>query len=165
MYNNYIEQKKSFVFCEYVRLEINVKLGLQLILDRISKGINEKVKKSGAFRAAVFNFAYQYKLKWLKRGYDTPLFDKYIFGAAKQVLGGKVRLILSGGAPLTPETHMQMKICLCLTVTQGYGLTETCACATVMDGVYLIQKIERKKKQKKIWFKIVYLFFGFFCSS
>nr|XP_012144198.1 PREDICTED: long-chain-fatty-acid--CoA ligase 3 isoform X3 [Megachile rotundata] len=104
-----------------------------LILDRISKGINEKVKKSGAFRQAIFHFAYQYKLKWAKRGYDTPFFDKYIFGAARQVLGGKVRLILCGGAPLTPDTHTQVKICLCVTVTQGYGLTETTSCATVMD--------------------------------
>lgn len=104
-----------------------------LILDRISKGINEKVKKSGALSQAIFNFAYEYKLKWAKRGYDTPIFDKYIFGSARQVLGGRVRLILSGGAPLSPDTHTQVKICLCVTVTQGYGLTETCSCATVMD--------------------------------
>ncbi|XP_015123836.1 long-chain-fatty-acid--CoA ligase 4 isoform X1 [Diachasma alloeum] len=104
-----------------------------LILDRISKGINEKVKKSGALSQAIFNFAYQYKLKWTKRGYSTPLFDRFIFGSAKQVLGGKIRLILSGGAPLTPETHTQVKICLCVTLTQGYGLTETCSSATVMD--------------------------------
>ncbi|XP_017797375.1 PREDICTED: long-chain-fatty-acid--CoA ligase 4 isoform X1 [Habropoda laboriosa] len=104
-----------------------------LILDRISKGINEKVKKSGSFGQAIFNFAYNYKLKWSKRGYNTPIFDKYIFGAARQVLGGRVRLILCGGAPLTPDTHTQVKICLCVTVTQGYGLTETTSCATVMD--------------------------------
>lgn len=104
-----------------------------LILDRISKGINEKVRRSGLFRQAIFNFAYEYKLKWTKRGYETPLFDKYIFGAAKQVLGGRVRLILSGGAPLSPDTHTQVKLCLCVSVIQGYGLTETCSCATVMD--------------------------------
>ncbi|XP_014219278.1 long-chain-fatty-acid--CoA ligase 4 isoform X2 [Copidosoma floridanum] len=104
-----------------------------LILDRISKGINEKVKKSGPFRQAIFKFAYEYKLKWTKRGFDTPLCDKFIFGAAKQVLGGRVRVILCGGAPLSPETHTQVKLCLCVTVIQGYGLTETCSCATVMD--------------------------------
>ncbi|XP_015174146.1 PREDICTED: long-chain-fatty-acid--CoA ligase 4 isoform X1 [Polistes dominula] len=104
-----------------------------LILDRISKGINEKVKKSGPFKQAIFNFAYHYKLKWTKRGYSTPLFDKYIFGAARQILGGQVRVILSGGAPLSPDTHTQVKLCLCVIVIQGYGLTETCSCATVMD--------------------------------
>lgn len=73
-------------------------------------------------------------LQWTKRGYDTPFFDRLIFGAAKQVLGGKVRLILSGGAPLSPDTHSQVKLCLCVTVIQGYGLTETTSSATVMDS-------------------------------
>lgn len=104
-----------------------------LILDRISKGINEKVKKSGPLSRTLFRFAYEYKLKWYKRGYDTPFCNKYIFGAARQVLGGRVRLILCGGAPLTPDTQTQVKICLCVTLTQGYGLTETTSCATVMD--------------------------------
>ncbi|KAF7387892.1 hypothetical protein HZH66_010659 [Vespula vulgaris] len=104
-----------------------------LILDRVSKGINEKVKKLGPFKSAIFNTAYHYKLKWYNRGYDTPLLDKYIFATVKQILGGQLRLILSGGAPLSPETHTQVKLCLCVTVTQGYGLTETCSCATVMD--------------------------------
>lgn len=57
------------------------------------------------------------------------------------MLGGRVRLILSGGAPLSPDTHEQINICLCLNVIQGYGLTETTSCATVMDGnvfIYLL---------------------------
>ncbi|CAD6209171.1 GSCOCG00003763001-RA-CDS [Cotesia congregata] len=104
-----------------------------LILDRISKGINEKVKKKGPFSQAIFKFAYEYKLKWTKRGFETPFFDRLIFSSAKQVLGGRMRFILSGGAPLTPETHTQVKICLCTAVLQGYGLTETCSSVSVMD--------------------------------
>lgn len=49
-------------------------------------------------------------------------------------MGGKVRLMLSGGAPLSPDTHEQIKLCLCVDVIQGYGLTETTSGATVMDG-------------------------------
>lgn len=105
-------------------------------MDRICKGINEKVKKSGPLSRTIFRFAYEYKLKWYKRGYDTPTCNKYVFGAARQVLGGKVRLILCGGAPLTPDTQTQVKMCLCATLTQGYGLTETTSCATVMDSMY-----------------------------
>jgi long-chain acyl-CoA synthetase len=58
---------------------------------------------------------------------------RIVFAQTKQMLGGKVRLILSGGAPLSPDTHELVKICLCEKVTQGYGLTESCACATIMD--------------------------------
>lgn len=47
-----------------------------LILDRISKGINDKVNSGSAFRKALFKFLYQYKVKWIQRGYQTPLIDK-----------------------------------------------------------------------------------------
>jgi long-subunit acyl-CoA synthetase (AMP-forming) len=49
-------------------------------------------------------------------------------------MGGRLRLVLTGGAPLSPDTHELIKICLCVQVTQGYGLTETCSSATVMDS-------------------------------
>lgn len=53
-------------------------------------------------------------------------------------MGGRVRIIMCGGAPLAPDTHEQIKLCLCVHVIQGYGLTETTSGATVMDGMYLI---------------------------
>lgn len=45
-----------------------------------------------------------------------------------------MRLMISGGAPLSPETHEQISTCLCVTIIQGYGLTETTSCACVQDG-------------------------------
>lgn len=106
---------------------------LQLILDRIYKGITEKVSNGGPFKKALFNFAFSYKQKWMKRGFDTPLLNKVIFGQTRALMGGNVRLILSGGAPLSPDTHELVKICLCVQILQGYGLTESCSSATVMD--------------------------------
>lgn len=47
-------------------------------------------------------------------------------------MGGRVRVMLAGGAPLSPDTHEQIKLCLCTDVVQGYGLTETTSGATVM---------------------------------
>lgn len=48
-------------------------------------------------------------------------------------MGGRVRLMMSGGAPLSPDTHEQIETCLCVNLIQGYGLTETTSGATVMD--------------------------------
>lgn len=42
-------------------------------------------------------------------------------------------MMISGGAPLSPDTHVQIKVCLCIDVVQGYGLTETTASACVTD--------------------------------
>ncbi|XP_031632711.1 long-chain-fatty-acid--CoA ligase 4-like [Contarinia nasturtii] len=104
-----------------------------LILDRIIKGVNEQVDKGSPFQKAFFKFAYEYKRKWTRRGYDTPLLNKFIFNKISKTMGGNVRLMLSGGAPLSPETHEQVKILLCTEVVQGYGLTETTSGATLMD--------------------------------
>lgn len=107
---------------------------MQLILDRISKGINDKVNGQPPLQKAIFKFAYDYKKLWSARGYETPLLDKLIFKKIAKLMGGRVRVMMAGGAPLSPDTHEQIKICLCTEVIQGYGLTETTSGATVMDG-------------------------------
>ncbi|KAF7269240.1 acyl-CoA synthetase long-chain isoform X2 [Rhynchophorus ferrugineus] len=104
-----------------------------LILDRIAKTIQDKVGKSGGFKKLVFKFAYDYKTKWRRRGYRTPLIDRSIFGPIRQLLGGNLRLVISGGAPLSASTHELINNCLCITIIQGYGLTETTSCACVQD--------------------------------
>lgn len=81
----------------------------------------------------MFKFAYDYKVSWTRRGYRTPIIDKLIFAPIRQLMGGKMRLILTGGAPLSPETHEQIDNCLCVKVVQGYGLTETTSSACVQD--------------------------------
>ncbi|CAH2988990.1 unnamed protein product [Chilo suppressalis] len=104
-----------------------------LIMDRVSKGITDKVSKSGEFASAFFKWAYTYKQTWMRRGYDTPILNKLMFTKIRGLLGGRIRLMLSGGAPLSPDTHAQLRICLCADIVTGYGLTETTSCATVMD--------------------------------
>jgi len=42
--------------------------------------------------------------------------------------------LLSGGAPLSPDTHDYVRCALSLPLVQGYGLTESCACCTIMDS-------------------------------
>ena len=48
-------------------------------------------------------------------------------------MGGRIRGILTGGAPLSGECHDYIRVVMGAPVMQGYGLTETTCCATVMD--------------------------------
>jgi len=61
----------------------------------------------------------------------APLLGAIVFRRPRQVLGGRVRLILSGGAPLSPDSHRFLQIVLGCPVVQGYGLTETCCAGTL----------------------------------
>ena len=67
----------------------------------------------------------------------SPFFDKLVFSKIKARLGGHVRLIVTGGAPLANHVEEFLKVCFCCPVVQGYGLTETCAasCIAVPDKI------------------------------
>lgn len=60
---------------------------------------------------------------------------RYIFSKVSLVLGGRVRMMLSGGAPLSEKTQRFMNICFRCPVLQGYGLTETCGAGTIQEGI------------------------------
>jgi len=105
-----------------------------LVLDRIFKGIQEKVNKKGDFFKALFDFSHKYKKSWVQRGYYTPLLDFLVFRNVRNLVGGRIRLMLSGGAPLSQETHDYIRIAFGVDLVQGYGLTESCACASIMDS-------------------------------
>eukprot|EP00889_Picochlorum_renovo_P003946 jgi/Picre1/30976/NNA_006334.t1 len=55
----------------------------------------------------------------------------YVFQQLKKALGGHVRFIVSGGAPLAAHVEDFGTVCLA-PVLQGYGLTESCAASFVM---------------------------------
>jgi len=103
-----------------------------LVLDRIYKGVHENVKKKGDFFEKLFDFCVRYKMAASDRGESTPIMDKLIFRGVRALIGGRIRVILAGGAPLSPESHAFIRTCMGCPLLQGYGLTETAACATIM---------------------------------
>jgi len=102
-----------------------------MIMDRMRKAVLDKIKAGPRHTQLLFQFAYDYKLKQIRQGYDTPLLNKFVFKKVREILGGELRVMLSGGAPLSSDTEEFMNICFCCPVLQGYGLTETCAGGTI----------------------------------
>ncbi|CAM4613203.1 unnamed protein product [Leuciscus chuanchicus] len=103
------------------------------IMDRINKNVMSKVQEMSCVQRTLFNLAYEYKLEQIKKGYDAPLCN-ILFKKVRSLLGGNVRMMLSGGAPLSTATQRFMNICFCCPVGQGYGLTETCGAGTITEG-------------------------------
>jgi len=104
-----------------------------LVLDKVYKGIMTKVAARGPFFNKLVEMCYRYRLKWIKRGHETPIMNLVIFNKFKAILGGNVRVLLSGGAPLAPDAHDFCRTCLGIILLQGYGLTETSATACIPD--------------------------------
>lgn len=101
------------------------------VLERIYTGLQAKLSSGGFLKNKLFNLAYNYKLCNMQKGYKhdeaATLFDRIIFSKVKQGLGGKVRIVLSGAAPLATHVESYLRVVTCAHVLQGYGLTETCA--------------------------------------
>ncbi|KAI3453817.1 hypothetical protein Pfo_010480 [Paulownia fortunei] len=101
------------------------------VLDRIYSGLQQKISSGGFIKQTVFNFAYSLKLHNMRNGSKhteaSPICDKIVFNKVKQGLGGNIRLILSGAAPLASHVEEFLRVVSCSYVLQGYGLTETCA--------------------------------------
>lgn len=60
------------------------------------------------------------------------IFFRLIFKRIKDLVGGNVRVLACGGAPLSPDTHDFIRMCLDVQMLQAYGMTETAASATIM---------------------------------
>eukprot|EP00475_Leptophrys_vorax_P031730 TRINITY_DN4823_c0_g1_i1.p1 TRINITY_DN4823_c0_g1~~TRINITY_DN4823_c0_g1_i1.p1 ORF type:complete len:657 (+),score=64.76 TRINITY_DN4823_c0_g1_i1:125-1972(+) len=103
--------------------------GVPRIFDRIQSAVVNKVEATGGLTKLLFDFAYGRKQARLNAGVPiheaTPISDLLVFSSIKARLGGKVRIICSGAAPLAPHVEEFLKIAMCCPVVQGYGLTET----------------------------------------
>lgn len=103
------------------------------IMDRIFKAVSEEVAASPRIMQELFKLNYERKRARYTEGYCSPFLDRIIFKKIRRLLGGQLRGVLSGGAPLNAETQRFMNICMCCPVIQGYGLTETCGAACIAD--------------------------------
>eukprot|EP00191_Tetraselmis_sp_GSL018_P008721 CAMPEP_0177602204 /NCGR_PEP_ID=MMETSP0419_2-20121207/14728_1 /TAXON_ID=582737 /ORGANISM="Tetraselmis sp., Strain GSL018" /LENGTH=629 /DNA_ID=CAMNT_0019095641 /DNA_START=249 /DNA_END=2135 /DNA_ORIENTATION=+ len=105
--------------------------GVPRVFDRIYNGVLAKMKAAGWLKSTLFNFAFHRKLEFMRQGRPhekaSPFFDKLVFSKIKEALGGRVRLICSGAAPLSSHVEEFLKVCMMCHVVQGYGLTETMA--------------------------------------
>ena len=104
------------------------------IFERVYNKIHDQLSRKPAIANKLFElavktgwhrFLYQQKREnWQPGLLLWPLLNKLVAGKIIAKLGGNLRLAISGGAPLAPEIAKTF-IGLGLTITQGYGLTES----------------------------------------
>lgn len=61
-------------------------------------------------------------------------YDKLIFKKVKALLGGNVRLMATGSAPIDKKVIEYLKVVFCCPILEGYGLTESSAASCVVDA-------------------------------
>ncbi|KAF9579774.1 long-chain fatty acid-CoA ligase [Lunasporangiospora selenospora] len=108
--------------------------GVPTIWERIRKGILAEVNKMSFPLRTVFFAALS--TKWAivqatgSENIVTNMIDSMVFSKAKELVGGRLRLTLTGGAGISDETHRFLSMVMCYVIA-GYGLTEVCGVAAV----------------------------------
>lgn len=130
-----------FLIEDLLVLKPTIFCGVPRVFDRIYTGIMDRISAGGSLKKSLFHIAYNYKLRNLEKGLRqeeaSPLMDKLVFDKIKQGFGGRVRLMLSGAAPLPKHIEEFLRVTCCCTLSQGYGLTESCAgCFTSIANVF-----------------------------
>lgn len=111
------------VFCSVPRL-----------YNKVYDGIMNAVKSSGGLRERLFNAAYNSKRQALLKGKNaSPMWDRLVFSKIKDKLGGRVRFMVSGASPLSPDVMDFLKVCFGCPVMEGYGMTESSCVITAMQ--------------------------------
>ncbi|KAI6673466.1 hypothetical protein NL676_001372 [Syzygium grande] len=120
-------------------LKPTVMTAVPAILDRVRDGVLKKVEEKGGLVKSLFDIGYKRRLAAIEgswfgaRGLESMLWDLIVFKKIRTVLGGHIRFMLCGGAPLSSDTQRFINICMGAPIGQGYGLTETCAGAAFTE--------------------------------
>ncbi len=111
--------------------------GVPHVFEKIRNRLLLDAHRFGGLRGALFDAAYVEGKS--AENADRPtlisraklkLFDELVFKRIRDMFGGRLRMLISGGAVLPPELA-EFYFALGIPILEGYGLTETTAVATV----------------------------------
>ncbi len=104
------------------------------IFERVYGRISDQMEKKGGLAKRLFEMTVdvgwkrflhqQGRGRWPLGSLLWPLLEKLVAGKVASKLGGRIRIAISGGAPLNEEIA-RVFIGLGVPIVQGYGLTET----------------------------------------
>jgi long-chain acyl-CoA synthetase len=94
---------------------------LEKIFNKIKTNISSKPLISRMIASLAFHFALSNNIN--KSSLLFKLFDKLVYSKLREIFGGKIKWIVSGGAPLEKNIY-QFFLNIGIPLYQGYGMTE-----------------------------------------
>jgi long-subunit acyl-CoA synthetase (AMP-forming) len=100
------------------------------VLDKVYQAVQNLRSGLGGIPSKLFSWGVNSGERHFGRGQigANRLLNALVFKKLqRRMLGGRLRMIITGSAPLSPDIQKFVQTVLDVPVRQGYGLTETCA--------------------------------------
>lgn len=111
-----------------VVLKPTIFAGVPRVYQRVHQVIMQKFDQKPRLLRMLIHRAIRLQTEALRKGAPRiALYDKLVFDKVKEALGGRVRVMYTGAAPLTPKLQEFLKVCFACPLYEGYGMTETSA--------------------------------------
>ncbi|NXB10214.1 ACSL5 ligase, partial [Cnemophilus loriae] len=100
---------------------------LNRVYDQIQSGANTPLKRY------LLNFAVFMKMSEIKQGIirNDSIWDKMVFKRVQENMGGRVRIMVTGAAPISPAVLTFLRATLGCQIFEAYGQTECSAGSTL----------------------------------
>ena len=114
---------------DLVALKPTFFISVPRLFNRFYDTIKQMFAAAKGPKAEIIKQCTEMKEKHFKKTGSTVhhLADNLVFGKLKNILGGRVRLIITGSAPIAADVLRFLRIAFSATFLEGYGQTEHCA--------------------------------------
>ena len=110
-----------------------VLVGVPAVWESVKKGIIAKVNAGSRLVRGLFWSALALKEKLMYTGLPgSGILDAVVFKKIKEATGGRMKLCLNGGGPISKDTQKFISMAICPMIS-GYGLTETTAMGALQN--------------------------------
>lgn len=108
--------------------------GVPRVFNRIAAQIQNQIDTATGLKGKLLRSAVDAKLHYHDQdaSVEHALWDKLVFRKVQAILGGKVKGMVSGSAPIRPEVIRLLRICFACDFREGYGQTENTGCCLIM---------------------------------
>ncbi|KAL2856551.1 hypothetical protein BJY01DRAFT_231202 [Aspergillus pseudoustus] len=108
-------------------------VGVPAVWESVKKGVLNNLNKNSALVKSLFWGAMSLKGFLMSTGLPGTYFlDNVIFKKLKEATGGRLRVMMNGGGPVSKETQRFLSMAIAPMIG-GYGLTETAAMGALND--------------------------------
>eukprot|EP00045_Choanoeca_perplexa_P008245 m.75981 g.75981 ORF g.75981 m.75981 type:complete len:670 (-) comp14416_c0_seq1:115-2124(-) len=111
--------------------------GVPRVYSRIYDKVQQTVEASSWLKKSIFETAFKGQLENVNMGTRNSMWDSLVFNKIKQRLGGRIRMMATGAAPMPAHIMDFLKVAFQCEVFQGYGMTENAAAAVITPLGYI----------------------------